>query len=347
MQAVYLVGSFARTPVGLTAPAAAAAVRAGISRSTEHPVLVDSSGEPLRLALDARLDPEARGVERVAALATPPLVEASSAVASIAATEVPVFLGEPEERPGWLRRDAQALRSALLGRLASHGVQARLYSTARGHASGLAAIDKAASAIANEHADVCVAGSFDSYMNVDTLRWLDQNRQLANHRSRSGFIPGEAAAFVVLASAGAARALRVPRLATIRGSHSSHETKLARSDLDNLGEGLSDALTQAASGLDKAERPIDGVYCDLNGERFRSDEWTFALLRCGTLFTDGTRYVAPSSAWGDVGAASGTLSCILATQAWQRGHATGRFSLAWGSSDSGLRSAVVLEHEGT
>lgn len=346
MQPVYVVGCFARTPVGLTAAATAAAVRAGISRSKEHPVLVDSSGKPLRLALDALLDPEALGRERMAALTLPPLMEATSAVFAATTKEVPVFLGEPEVRPGWQGEDAVALRSALLGRLASQGVKAKLHAAAQGHASGLAAINKAATAIAHEHLDVCVAGSFDSYMSLDTLRWLDQTRRLATHRSRSGFIPGEGAAFVILASAGAARAMRRPHLATVRGSHSCHESKVSGSDQDNLGEGLAAALSHAASTLTPAERPIDGVYCDLNGERFRSDEWAFALLRRATLFADGTRYVAPAGSWGDTGAASGTLSCILATQAWQRGHAPGRFALAWGSSDRGLRSAVVLENGG-
>ena len=52
-----VVGVGARCAVGLTAPAAAAAARAGISRLTEHPFMLDKAGEPMVVARDPTIDP--------------------------------------------------------------------------------------------------------------------------------------------------------------------------------------------------------------------------------------------------------------------------------------------------
>jgi 3-oxoacyl-[acyl-carrier-protein] synthase-1 len=87
------------------------------------------------------------------------------------------------------------------------------------------------------------------------------------------------------------------------------------------------------------------VYCDVNGERVRTDDWGFALLRTNALFRDGTDYTMSVSECGDIGAATAGLSCILAAQAWQRGYAHGPLALVSGASWGGLRGAAVLECE--
>jgi len=57
--------------------------------------------------------------------------------------------------------------------------------------------------------------------------------------------------------------------------------------------------------------------CDLNGERYRSTEYTYALLRTEELFVK-TRVGHPADCWGDVGAASGPLFASLALPAVAR-----------------------------
>jgi hypothetical protein len=80
-----------------------------------------------------------------------------------------------------------------------------------------------------------------------------------------------------------------------------------KTDADNLGEGLTEAVIGAAARIPVAEERIADVYCDINGERYRSEEWGFTILRTSHLFRDASQYYCPVSEWGDMGAASGAL----------------------------------------
>ena len=62
---VCIIGIGARTPVGLTAPAAAAAVRASISGIVDHPYMVDKAGEKMSVAMDPELPTELNGLDRL------------------------------------------------------------------------------------------------------------------------------------------------------------------------------------------------------------------------------------------------------------------------------------------
>lgn len=84
------------------------------------------------------------------------------------------------------------------------------------------------------------------------------------------------------------------------------------------------------------------TYCNINGERWRTDEFLYVPLRLHAPFIDANRYESPADAWGDVGAASGPLYVALAVASAERGYARGRHVLAWTSSDGGTRAAVTL-----
>ncbi|MEX1368236.1 MAG: sigma 54-interacting transcriptional regulator, partial [Nannocystaceae bacterium] len=113
------------------------------------------------------------------------------------------------------------------------------------------------------------------------------------------------------------------------------------SDRECLGSGLHDALGEAMAAAGGGV-PVAQTFIDINGERYREEEWGMAMLRHAADFEDPLRYVAAARAWGDIGAASGTAFVCLATQAWARGYARGpRVALVAGS-DAGERAVVVL-----
>ena len=87
------------------------------------------------------------------------------------------------------------------------------------------------------------------------------------------------------------------------------------------------------------------MYSDINGERYRAEEWGLAILRTATWFRDPAGYIAPASQWGDLGAATGTALAMLAAAAWKRGYARGPLAMLIAGSEAGLRAAVVLEHQ--
>jgi 3-oxoacyl-[acyl-carrier-protein] synthase-1 len=108
-----------------------------------------------------------------------------------------------------------------------------------------------------------------------------------------------------------------------------------------LGDGLAEAIARAIQPLRLPEQSADELYCDINGERYRSEEWSMAVLRVPYAVRTH-HYTAPVDVWGDVGAASGPLSCVLAVRAWARGYARGPRALLWAGSEAGLRAASVL-----
>jgi 3-oxoacyl-[acyl-carrier-protein] synthase-1 len=185
-----------------------------------------------------------------------------------------------------------------------------------------------------------IVGGVDSYHDLETLAWLRETNQWFEEGSRTGFAPGEAAAFVALMAASEARRLSMTPTATVRATASTRETQLINTDALNLGEGLTAAVSNA---LDGTRETVEAVYCDINGDRYRSEEWGFVALRLGSSFRDASVYHTPVRSCGDVGAATGALNLVMSSQAWRRRYARGLHALVWGSSDAGLRAAALLE----
>ncbi len=283
------------------------------------------------------------GPNRLVELARRPLLDALAVLPVGTAnrpTELDVLLAFPEPRPGW---DQHAMLHATQGLVSATlpGFRTRLRPMANGHAGGLRALFLAAQQIASSQVEMVIVGGVDSYYDVPTLGWLERNRRLRVEGGRSGFFPGEGAAFVVLASETAQRSMRLPSLALLEGLGNATETRTIQSRTDVLGQGLAEALQLACQDLRTPQR-VDDIYSDINGERYRSDEWSFAILRTQQALRSPIDYHSPADCWGDQGAASGPLFCIQCVCAWERGYAHGPLALSWASSDSGLRSAVVL-----
>src|SRR4051812_7636695 len=106
---VSVVAVGARTPVGLRAESTAAAVRAGISRLSEHPTLIGAGGEPLRCAYDALLAATLRCSSRMGELAIAALTETLAKLPGGGGPTVPVhlFLAFPDARPGFGKHETE------------------------------------------------------------------------------------------------------------------------------------------------------------------------------------------------------------------------------------------------
>jgi 3-oxoacyl-[acyl-carrier-protein] synthase I len=341
---ILIVATGARTPVGLTAETTAAAVRAGISRQGEHPFMFDHKGDSVLCAIDGRLDPCLLGWARLVRLAAAALTEIVEKLTHGASwpSLVQVLLALPESRPGFSDADAKHVLQKLQSTQSSERMNFTTESFGRGHAGGLQALAEAARRIQGGHSELCLAGGVDSYFEADTLDWLQSHRQLTGTDVRSGFVPGEGAGFVALGTESVRRQLRLPTLGHVRGTGIAVETKLIKTEAINLGEGLARALLDATRDLRLPEEGPDAIYCDINGERFRTEEWGFTVLRAQKALKDSA-YEAPADRWGDVGAACGPLFCNLAVQSWARQYAPGPRALAFAGSEGGTRGVAVLE----
>ena len=337
-----VVATGARTPVGLRAPTSAAAVRAGICRHAFHPTMLDRTGDPLRFALDDRLEPELHGTPRAEALAVSALRECFEPLAALGPIPLSLWMGFPEERPGWSRNDTEVVMRALGRELLRYAKPQDVMSVPLGHAAGLVALELALRELDAGHTRACVVGGVESYLHPATLDWLGQSGRLATAANRGGFVPGEGAGCLLITTEATARAWRLPALASIRGVSTVYEPNATDSDRVCTGEALTAAIASATRGLQLPQEKIATTYCDINGERRRSEEFFYVPLRLSAPFIDANHYEAPAAAWGDVGAASGPLLLLLAVASGQRGYARGPHVLAWASSDGGTRAAATL-----
>lgn len=342
-----LVASGARAPVGTTAESVAAAVRAGISRVRRLQVPELGRQSASFLARDALLDPgEWSGAARMAALGAAALAEVLGKLAPALTqwnAEVPVLVGLPEERPGWKSADAARVVAALAA-VGSARLRLRVEPRLAGHASALEGLQEAVRRVSRAGGfPLAIVGGVDSYHDVQTLAWLRERNQWLEAGARTGFAPGEAAAFVAVMAAPDARRWGLVPHATVRTATTARETRLIHTDDLNLGEGLTAAVGEALAPLGGTQVQVENIHSDINGERYRSEEWGFVALRLGSAFRDASAVHTPVSSCGEVGAATGALNLVLCAQAWRRRYARGPRALLWGSSEAGLRAAALLE----
>jgi len=341
-EGVCVCGIGARTPLGFTAAASAAAVRAAISAIAAQPHFVDKVGDPMALARDAAIDPNIEIGARIVQMVVSALGEAlTEQFTSQDRRHMQCWVGLPEGRPG-LPADIDVLVSSALSGVFGFA-PSNIHIPTRGHAAGLMAIQLATQMVSSGETDFCVAAGVDSYHDIATLKWLDLKGRLMSSENRNGFPPSEAAGACLLARPSTAERFGLPILALVSAASTCVEPHSIRSTDVCLGIGLSTALKAVSSILHPPHEAITATYCDLNGERYRNEELLYALLRVQESFVDAHDYQSPADCWGDVGAASGPLFVCLATASRSRGYSKGLYSLLWAGSNSGHRCAILLK----
>lgn len=338
----FIIGAGARTPLGRNRHTSAAAVRCAIAAIDDYPGVYDRFGMPIKVARDTGLDPALSGENRLAALALPAALEALAPLAGVAnAPPVTLLLSTGEARPGQDTATAERVAAELRLRLDGRAAFGPVRHLMGGHAGGTGLIDVAARMIAEGRAELVLAGGVDSYLHPQTLDWLDEDERLHSEGNTYGFCPGEAAGFVLVAGVGAVRRLAVAPLLALVATGSSREPHVLKGAGICLGEGLAEAFQMLVPSLGEGHA-VDRVICDMNGERYRANEYGLAALRVSRLFHNAANFDAPADCWGDVGAASGPLHVCLAVEAESRGYSVGPLTLISSSSESGQRSALLL-----
>jgi 3-oxoacyl-[acyl-carrier-protein] synthase-1 len=345
-----IVGVGMMTAVGLSAAETAAAVRAGAMRFTETPIR-DHRFEPFTLALvpDDGLPPLADSLQqapglssreiRMLRLVTGPIAEC---LASVPPSQRPtgLILALPETKT---RRqfDAAAFISHVLKQCGGQLDARRTGATdIVGRAGGLVAIASAAELIRNGQANFMIAGGVDTYRDLYVLGTLDLEKRVKSSVHLDGFIPGEAAAFVLLASASAAAAANLKPLASVTRAAHGVEVGHLYSDQPYRGDGLAATVTQLVdAGVVRG--PIAEVWSSMNGENHWAKEWGVTFLRNQAAFLEGHRIHHPADCFGDTGAACGPALVGLQALGMRASYRQAP-ALIYCSSDSGPRAALAV-----
>ncbi|MDF3156204.1 MULTISPECIES: beta-ketoacyl synthase N-terminal-like domain-containing protein [Mesorhizobium] len=303
--------------------------------------MVDRFGEQMKVTRDMGIDLHMRGPDRAVAIAFDPAVQAlRPMLGALGNAPVSLIVATGEPRPGQDGEFAVQVHAQLRSGLSQYAVFQGGGSIAGGHAGGMIAMLQASKSLREGSVTFCLAGGVDTYLQTETLVWLDENEQLHSEGNIYGFCPGEAAGFCLMTTLRTARKYAIPPRLQLIGIEGAHEEKRIRTETVVLGEGLGAAFRNL---FEKAVTdPVDRIICDMNGERYRANEYGFATIRNPGRFRDAADFETPADCWGDVGAASGPLFVSLVAEAEARNYQTGPLSLIWTSSENGVRAAALL-----
>lgn len=337
------------TAVGLSAPETAASVRAGTMRFAEMDWR-DQRFEPFTVAevieegLPDLVDTLAMEENltyreiRMLRLATMPLLECLQPVASLDKS-VNVILSLPEtettlpiDRDAFLRRFAQQVE----GVFDLQGSNCTL----KGRAGGILAIDQASERIRTGRASFILAGGIDTYRDLYLLGTLDMEKRVKSSKHLDGFIPGEGAGFILLASRRDAEIAGLAPMATVSRVLVGFEEGHLYSEKPYRGDGLAGAFEKffQESGIKK---PVQEVYSSMNGENHWAKEWGVAFLRNQAAFNAEHGMYHPADCYGDTGAACGPLLVGLAIIGMAQGYRRSP-CLVYCSSDHGVRTVLAV-----
>ncbi len=331
-------------PVGLRARPALAAMEAGITRFVECEDV--AGGVAVRASMLMTLDVSETRTRRAAELARHALAEAVAGVPGLSDRALPCFLALPE--PG---ADSPLSQSSLLQALREVAGQAGLMLEPRiesivsaGRAGVFQAIKSALYLFAAGRERFALVGGIDSLVDPVTLKALAAANRLLGPKNLDGIIPGEAAAFLLLADGRFAPPR--PALAQL------HATACAQEPIPftSVGARISTAqgLTAVFHELQKSlSGRVQAVFAGVTGEGFFGQEFAHSYLRSAALMPEPLRLSPLSSALGDSGAAAGAVSIVRAVQRLAP-FGSGRLSvpiqtaLAYASSDNGLVGGCIV-----
>lgn len=349
---VVIVAAGVVTPVGVSLPEAAAAVRSGTARFTESP-FHDRNAKPLVMALvpeDALppLHPDVDVQDRVSSRERRMVRLAAQAFAQCAkvlpktARTVPVSIAVPNV-DGTVGIDRKRFVERLSIQTGVPLATGPSLAHQHGRAGGLLALDDARALLLRGVAQYVIAGGVDSYRDASVIARLDAVGRIKSESNRDAFIPGEAAALLLVTTATQAARDGLAALAAYSSIATAFEEGHLLSSTPYRGDAVAAAIAQLAS-RGEADHPIAEVYSSMNGEHHWGREWSIAFMRQRALFDPAHEFHHPADAYGDVGTAAGpmlvALTAIGQQQRYRRSPA-----LVYCSSDDGPRAAMLVFRE--
>lgn len=328
-----------RTSLGSDLAASVAAARAGLCLFAHHPYMVDSGGFPIDVARDCQIELGADPVCRLAELALCAASEALEVALPAQHGGAPLMLCLAlRDRHLGPRLDAARLADVIAKALSPRAMLNSVQIFECGHVAGAAAVGAFAAAVESGYDGLGLVLGVDSWLDAEMLEWLDAQALLRVERRLFGFLPGEAAAALVLRRA---RPQRERTLAWLDGWAIAEEESLAPNQ-PRLGLALTRAWRTATDVGADPGRPIDAVYADLNGLPERADELGYATVRIGGRLADGHSLRTPAECFGDVGAASLPLMIALAAASAGTGTTPIRQALLTAQNIGHERAALLI-----
>ena len=251
---------------------------------------------------------------------------------------VPLILALPEDVPNVSHCSGKKMMTNLASRFEMLDIeQSRTIQT--GRSGGIQALEMAQRYLYELDIDYVLVGGSQSYASYPYLNHFDATDRVAAPNVADGFIPGEAAAFLLLTKDPYNSGSSIDNLPYLGLPGYGEEPGHIYSDEPYRGEGLDQAFKNALKGYQG--KPIKAIYSSMNGENYWAKEYGVASIRNASQIDEEVRFEHPADCYGDIGVATGAVLIALAVEDMKKKSSIPT-SLVYCSSDSAGRSAVLL-----
>lgn len=324
------------TSVGLSAPAACAAMRAKITNPSETR-FIGADGEWI-MAHQVALEQPWRGVIKLARMAVLAIDEAMAELPRSKWHGVPLLLCVAErERPGRIANLDAEVFGQIEAQLGLHFHEASAI-IPHGRISVALALAQARQLLTQPGIAQVLIAATDSLLSAQTLTHYDERSRLLTATNSNGFMPGEGAGALLVGLPDQREALLVGGIGF--GKEAAH----IDSDEPLRAEGLSTAIKAALADAGVQLHDLVFRIADVSGEHYYFKEAALALSR--TLRQRKTAFDIwhPAECTGEAGALAGASVIAVADAACRKDYANGPAILAHMANDSGARAAMTLQY---
>jgi 3-oxoacyl-[acyl-carrier-protein] synthase-1 len=329
------------TSVGHDSASSCAAIRCAIDNFQETRFM-DEGGE-WQIGSEVVLEEPWRGRTKLLKMAAMCIRECTSSLHDTDIASIPLLLCLPEhERPG-RAIDDDDLFFADLQKESGYQFGDGSRVLAHGHTAAAVALKHARLLLEQGKTGKVLVVGVDSLLSGEVLKVLEEADRLLNSENSNGFIPGEAAAAILLERA---TQKDKPQL-LIHGLGFAMEPAYLGSGLPLRADGLSAAIKASLKETGCEMHDIDYRITDVTGEHYYFKEASLALSRTLHKKVEELDIMHPTDCIGEAGAAIGPL--VLAYQNYfsVNGHGKGKRVLAHFGDVDGKRAAVVMSYSGS
>ncbi|TPL88529.1 beta-ketoacyl synthase N-terminal-like domain-containing protein [Mesorhizobium sp. B2-3-12] len=337
---IYVTGGGAVTPAGLNMRQTLAAIRASLSafqrRTLAEPFGEDQTVSRIPSHYSLRLTENA-WLTSMAARAVGEALQKGAAAASASA----LLLVTPEkfrEHPAFWEVPASGFLAGL-----ERSLGKSFHPTSRivdgGAAACLGLLDHAGQLLASPGVEQVLLGGVDSLVNDKDIARLTAAGRLKSEDNAQGLVPGEGAAVICLRRT-PGRDLAAQ--CAIHGAGAALEENSVLSENYSQGRALVAACRAAMEGKGPTEADIAFIVSNDNGERYSAWEGLIGRPRFYRTRREMLPMAYPAMTVGDIGAAAGALTLLIAADSFAKAYAPGRVAMCEATSEAGMRAAALV-----
>jgi len=331
---LYIHGVGMACPVGTSAAAACAAVRAGVDRREELRY-VDAHNRAIIGSALLELGDDMSGAERWLALAAMALSDLGVGQGGLSLDRAALVMVVPDQRL-YSEAGVRLLAAQLSERLGITLDPARVQVVWGQASAGFRALSVASEHLEREDFEACIVCGADSLIHARALRGLVNSRRLLSSTNSDGVTPGEAAAALLLSTR------RTGALASVQRPGFGREPATLDNDVPLRAEGMVEAVSTALAEARIEFDEIDFRISDAAGESFEFKEQILLMSRLLRRRKSEFPLWLSAAELGDTGAAGGLCGLVMGVVGLVKGYAPGARAIVCAGDQGGERSAVVL-----